>query len=128
MRVLIDIAEHQEGDAYIPLKDIAERQELSQKYIEMIMTLISKGGFVDAAHGKHGGYRLNRKPEEYKVGEILRHTEGSLAPVACLDCPNGENTCEKKDRCRTLPMWTELNDLVSNFFDNYTLAMLMKKG
>lgn len=127
LRVLIDIAEHQQGDTYIPLKDIAERQGLSQKYIEMIMTLISKGGFVDAAHGKHGGYRLNRKPEEYKVGEILRHTEGSLAPVTCLEISEEANVCPRKDNCRTLPMWTELNNLVSNFFDNYTLDKLMKK-
>ena len=112
LRVLIDLAEHSE-DARIPLKDVAERQQISQKYIESIMTLLSKNGFVDGAHGKGGGYKLNRAPEEYKVGDILRLTEGTLAPVACLE--RGAEPCPKKDVCRTIPMWTKLDELIENY-------------
>ena len=84
LRVMIDIAEHHTEER-TPLKEIAERQNISQKYIESIMTMLSKSGMVDAVHGKGGGYKLNRKPEDYKVGEILRLTEGTLSPVACLE-------------------------------------------
>ena len=84
LRVLIDLAEHDTG-AYIPMKDVVERQGVSAKYIERIMVMLSKGGMVDAVHGKGGGYRLNRPPEEYRVGDTLRLTEGSLAPVQCLE-------------------------------------------
>lgn len=122
LRVMIDLAQHLDQDR-IPLKEIAERQAISQKYIEAIMTLLSKNNFVDAIHGKGGGYKLNRKPEEYKVGDILRLTEGSLAPVACLAA--GAEPCEKKDVCRTLPMWTKLDSLVENYLDSVTLADLI---
>lgn len=121
LRVMIDLAEHLDQER-IPLKEIAERQSISQKYIEAIMTLLSKNNFVDAVHGKGGGYKLNRKPEEYKVGEILRLTEGSLAPVACL--ASGADPCPKKDVCKTLPMWSKLDDLVENYLDSVTLADL----
>ena len=124
LRVLIDLAEHSE-DARIPLKDVAERQQISQKYIESIMTLLSKNGFVDGAHGKGGGYKLNRAPEEYKVGDILRLTEGTLAPVACLE--RGAEPCPKKDVCRTIPMWTKLDELIENYLDSVSVADLMKK-
>ena len=123
LRVLIDIAEHHTQER-TPLKEIAERQNISQKYIEAIMTMLSKNGYVDASHGKGGGYKLNRKPEEYKVGDILRLTEGTLAPVACLE-ENAEE-CPRKDICRTLPLWTKLDDLVENYLDSVTLADLMK--
>jgi len=124
LRVLTDFAEHSE-DERIPLKEVAERQEISQKYIESIMTLLSKHGFVDAVHGKGGGYKLNRSPEEYKVGEILRLTEGTLAPVACLekDAP----LCPKKEKCRTVNMWSKLDELIEGYLDSVTLADLMKK-
>ena len=89
------------------------------------MTMLSKADFVEAVHGKGGGYRLNRSPDEYIVGDILRLTEGSLAPVACLDCDAEE--CERADQCRTLPMWRELNDRIADFFDGITIADLMKK-
>lgn len=124
LRVMIDLAEHG-NENYMPLKDIAQRQNISQKYIESIMTLLSKNGFVDGVHGKGGGYKLNRAPEDYKVGEILRLTEGTLAPVACLE--DGAEDCELAAGCRTLPMWRELNKLVSDFFDGKTLADLMRK-
>jgi len=124
LRVMIDLAENGVNER-IPLKEIAERQNISQKYIEAIMTLLSKNSFVDAVHGKGGGYRLNRKPEEYKIGEILRLTEGTLAPVACLE-KNAE-PCPRKDDCRTIPMWTKLDGLIENYLDTVTLADLMKK-
>ena len=92
LRVMIDLAEHCNGE-YIPMKDVVKRQQVSQKYVERIMTMLSKANFVEAVHGKGGGYRLNRSPDEYIVGDILRLTEGSLAPVACLDCDAEE--CEK---------------------------------
>ncbi len=124
LRVMVDLAENG-ADERIPLKEIAERQNISQKYIEAIMTLLSKNLFVDAVHGKGGGYRLNRKPDEYKVGEILRLTEGTLAPVACLE-KNAE-PCPRKGDCRTIPMWTKLDGLIENYLDTVTLADLMKK-
>ena len=124
LRVMIDLAE-QGSDSYVPLKDIALRQSISQKYIEAIMTLLSKNGFVNSVHGKGGGYKLNRAPSEYKIGEILRLTEGTLAPVACLEC--GAEPCSKAPECRTLPMWTELDRRISGYLDSVTIADLMKK-
>ena len=124
LRVMIDLAEHCNGE-YIPMKDLVKRQQVSQKYVERIMTMLSKANFVEAVHGKGGGYRLNRSPDEYIVGDILRLTEGSLAPVACLDCDAEE--CERADQCRTLPMWKELNNRITDFFDGITIADLMKK-
>ena len=123
LRVMIDLAEHQDSER-TPLKEIAERQEISQKYIEAIMTLLSKSGLVDAVHGKGGGYMLNRKPKDYKIGEILRLTEGSLSPVACLEA--GAAECPRKDNCRTLPLWTKLDELVEEYLDSVSLADLMK--
>lgn len=123
LRVMIDMAE-QNPDERTPLKEIAERQEISQKYIEAIMTMLSKNGFVEAVHGKGGGYKLNKKPEEYRVGDILRLTEGSLSPVACLE--KGAPECPRKNICRTLPLWSKLDDLVENYLDSVTLADLMK--
>ena len=124
LRVLVDMAEHSE-DSRIPLKEIAERQEISQKYIEAIMTLLSKNGFVDGVHGKGGGYRLNRQPSEYKIGDILRVTEGTLAPVQCL--AEGAEKCPREADCRTLPMWTKLDQLIEGYLDSITIADLMKK-
>ena len=131
LRVMIDLAEHQkkqQSDNQLlertPLKEIAERQNISQKYIEAIMTLLSKNGFVDAVHGKGGGYCLNKKPQEYKVGDILRLTEGSLAPVACLE--KGAEPCARKNECRTLPLWSKLDELVEGYLDSTTIADLMK--
>ena len=123
LRVLVDLAEHSE-DARIPLKDIAERQEISQKYIESIMTLLSKNGFVDGVHGKGGGYKLNRAPEDYKVGDILRLTEGTLAPVACLE--RGAAPCPKKEACRTIGMWTKLDELIEGYLDSVSVRDLMR--
>ena len=124
LRVMIDLAE-QAADGYVPLKDIVQRQKISQKYVEAIMTLLSKNGFVIGVHGKGGGYKLNRKPQEYKIGDILRLTEGTLAPVACLEC-NAE-PCERASDCRTLPLWKELDKRVSGYLDSVTLADFMRK-
>ena len=121
LRVMVDLSEHNTG-TYIPLKDIAERQEISQKYLESIMTVLSKGGFVDALHGKGGGYKLNRDPDEYTVGSILKLTEGTLAPVACLD--SDHKKCDRATNCRTLPMWIELERLVNNYLGGITLGDL----
>ena len=123
LRVLVEMAEHS-PDERIPLKEITERQEISQKYMESIMTLLSKNGFVDAIHGKGGGYMLNRKPEEYHVGDILRLTEGTLAPVACLE--KDADKCPKENVCRTVGMWRKLDDLIETYLDSVTIADLMK--
>lgn len=123
LRVMIDLAENLNQER-IPLKEIAERQGISQKYIESIMTLLSKNKFVDAVHGKGGGYKLNKKPQEYRVGDILRLTEGTLAPVACLE--KNAPPCDRKKFCRTLPMWTKLDKLVEDYLDSVTLSDLTK--
>lgn len=123
LRVLVEMAEHS-PDERIPLKEISEKQEISQKYMESIMTLLSKNGFVDAIHGKGGGYMLNRKPEEYRVGDILRLTEGTLAPVACLE--KDADKCPKENVCRTVGMWRKLDDLIETYLDSVTIADLMK--
>lgn len=123
LRVLLDLADNY-SQGYIPMKDVANRQGLSLKYIERIMPVLSKNSYVEGVHGKGGGYRLTRQPEDYKVGDILRLTEGDLAPVACLEC--GAKPCEKAAECRTLPMWTEFYAVVNNYFDKISLADLMK--
>lgn len=119
IRVMIDLAEHSEGQL-IPLKDIAERQNISQKYMESIMTMLSKNGFVEAMHGKGGGYRLNRPAAEYKIGEILRLTEGTLSPVTCLE--DGAAPCERAAQCKTLPLWTGLYKVIGDYLDNLSIA------
>jgi Rrf2 family iron-sulfur cluster assembly transcriptional regulator len=121
LRVMIDLAEHA-GPAYIPLKDIADRQEISEKYLESIIKVLVRNGLLDALRGKGGGYRLNRDPADYSVGSILRLTEGTLAPVACLEDPN--NHCNRAAECKTLPMWQKLDSMISHFFDSYSLAEL----
>ncbi len=124
LRVLIDLSEYEE-DGYTPLKDIAGRQDISQKYMESIMTMLSKNKLVEGVHGKGGGYRLNRSPEDYSVGEILRITEGTLAPVACLE--RDAQPCPRAADCRTLPLWDKLNDMITGYLDSVSLADLMKK-
>ena len=125
LRVMLCLAQRG-GDEYIPLKEIAEAEEISQKYLESIMTILSKAGFLDAVHGKGGGYRLNRKPEEYTVGTILKLTEGSLAPVSCTT--QGAAAGSRSSCCQTLPMWEKLEKLINDFFEGITLADLLKEG
>ena len=124
LRVMIDLAEHQ-SDGYIPMKDVAQRQGISLKYLERILPALVQAGEIEGVHGKGGGYRLTRAPEEYRVGDILRLTEGDLAPVACLEC--GAETCARSPDCRTLPMWSELYRRMNEYLDSVTLASLMQK-
>ncbi len=122
LRVMVHFARRQSGE-YIPLKEIADAEGISRKYLESIMTVLSKAGFVDAVHGKGGGYRLNRKPEEYTVGSILKLTEGSLAAVSCSS--EGPAACSRKECCQTKPMWDKLDKMINDFFEGITLADLL---
>ncbi|MGN0534606.1 MAG: RrF2 family transcriptional regulator [Eubacterium sp.] len=119
LRVMIDLAEHMD-DGYIPMKLVAERQEISLKYLERIVPALSKNNLVEGVHGKGGGYRLSRPPEEYTVGEILRLTEGELAPVACLEC--GAEPCSRRESCKTISMWNEFYDMTNKYFDSIKLS------
>ena len=123
LRLMLDLALHDTG-GYIPLKEVAARQEISDKYLEQIITQLSRAGFVKSVRGAQGGYRLAEPPAQYTVGRILRLMEGSLAPVSCLEA--GAKLCEIAPHCRTLPMWTRLNSVINEFFDSYTIADLMK--
>lgn len=123
LRVMIDLAEHGDG-SYIPMKEVAQRQEISLKYLEKIMPLLVSAKLVEGLHGKGGGYRLTRPPAQYRASEILMLTEGDLAPVACMEC-NAE-VCKRAGDCRTLPMWTELNRRIVEYLDSVTIADLMK--
>ena len=122
LRVMIDLAEHP-GDQYVPLKDIADRQMISKKYLEIIVRDLVKGKMLVGVSGKGGGYRLARKPEEYPIGEIIELMEGSLATVACLE--NGAFPCPRAESCETLPFWKEYNDLVHNFLYSKKLSDLV---
>lgn len=124
LRVMLDLAENG-NDSFVPLKDIAERQQISKKYLEIIVKDMVAGGLLVGASGKGGGYKLVRKPEEYPVGEILELMEGTLSSVACL--ADETNTCPRKDSCRTLPMWTEYDNMVHDFFFSKSLADLAAK-
>ena len=121
LRVMIDLAEHT-GAQYVPLKDIAERQMISKKYLEIIVKDLVRGKMLVGVSGKGGGYRLARKPEEYSVGEIVELMEGSLATVACLE--NGALPCPRADGCETLPLWKEYNQLVHDFLYGKKLSDL----
>lgn len=122
LRVMIDLAEHS-GDGYIPMKDVANRQGISLKYLERILPVLAKNNYIHGIQGKGGGYKLTKPAEEYRVGDILRLTEGDLAPVACLH--GGEITCERAKICKTVRMWNEYYELTNKFFDGITLASLM---
>lgn len=122
LRVMLDLAENENGK-YIPLKDIAARQELSKKYLEIIVKDLVKEGLLTGASGKGGGYKLCRRPEEYTVGEIIELMEGTLASVACLT--DKEQACPRKDICKTLPLWTEYHHLVHDFFYGKKLSDLL---
>lgn len=123
LRVMVSLA-RQDGDGYMPLKEIAEQEGISQKYLESIMAALSRAGFVDAVHGKGGGYRLNRTPESYTVGSILKLTEGSLSAVSCTT--QGAAACARSECCNALPMWEKLDKMIDDFFEGITLADLLK--
>lgn len=125
LRVMIDLAEHYQ-DGYIPMKIIAERQNISLKYLEQILPSLTKNGMIEGLQRKGGGYKLTAEPSQYRVGDILRLTEGDLAPVACLG--SEAKACDRAVNCKTLPMWTEFYNMTNAYFDGITLSALMEKG
>lgn len=123
LRVMIDLAEHQ-TDGYIPLKEVAQRQEISEKYLESIIKLLVRANLLSGLRGKGGGYKLTRAPELYTVGSILRLTEESLVSVSCLE--PGADACSKAAECRTLTLWQGLDKVINEYLDGITVADLMK--
>ena len=124
VRVMLDLAVHNTGE-YIKVKQVAERQGISEKYLEQIISILNKAGYVKSVRGAQGGYRIARSPESYTVGMILRLTEGSLSPVACLD--DEVNECERCDTCETLDVWKDLKKAIDEVVDGVTIADLMEK-
>lgn len=122
LRVMIDLAANQ-GDGYVPMKDVAAREDLSLKYLEQILPALKKHRLVEGVQGKGGGYRLTRAPEDYTIGEILRTTEKDLAPVSCL--AEGASGCKRRDRCKTIGFWQGLNDVVNEYIDARRLSDLL---
>ncbi len=123
LRVIIDLAENG-SEGYTPMKNVAERQGISLKYLERILPLLVSAGLVEGVHGKGGGYKLSRKPAKITVGEVLRAAEGDIAPVACLEC--NADICSRQDTCRTLPMWVKLDEMINNYLDSVTIKDLME--
>lgn len=126
MRVMLDLAVNNTGE-YIKVKQIADRQEISEKYLEQIIAILNKAGFVKSTRGAQGGYRLAKDPSEYTIGQILRLTEGSLNPVPCLDSCDGELECARFDTCETAEVWKQLADAISGVVDHVTIADLVKR-
>ncbi len=125
LRVMVDLAENSDG-SYIAMRQVAERQNISLKYLEKIMPSLVSAGLIEGVQGKGGGYRLTREPSEYPVGEILRLTEGDLAPVTCLeDCPQ---SCGMESECRTRPLWNGLEAMINQYLDGVSVADLMRSG
>ena len=118
LRMMLDLAEYQ-GEGYVALKDIARRQEISKKYLEQIIPILNRAELLQTTRGYQGGYRLARKPVDYTLGDILRATEGSLAPVACLE--GEQNLCARQADCATLPIWTGLDKVINEYLDSITL-------
>ena len=123
LRAMGDLAQH---PGWVSLGDVAERQHISRKYLEQVIALMHRAGYVESLRGKGGGYRLTRKPEEYTLGQILRAAEGSLAPVACLDCTNDE-ICPVVDTCPTVEIWRDLGKVTSAYLDSKTLADILRE-
>lgn len=121
LRIMIDLAKN-DGEGYISLKDISNRQNVSIKYLEQIVSLLNKAGLLMVARGNNGGYKLKRKPEEYSAGEILRAAEGDLAPIVCV---TEEGKCDKKDACITYSFWEGLDNAINQYVDSKTLADLL---
>ena len=124
LRMMLDLAEYQ-GDGYVALKDIAQRQEISKKYLEQIIPVLNRAGLLQTVRGYLGGYRLAKTADKYTVGEILRATEGSMAPVACLETK--PNTCHRCNDCATLPVWEGLDKVVSEYLDGITLQDILDR-
>lgn len=121
LRIMIDLATNSDGKEYISLKDIAIRQEISMKYLEQIVATLNKSGLVQSGRGNAGGYKLVKAPKEYKIGDILRASEGDLSPTECL---NGE--CTRKENCKTFSFWQGLDKVIENYVDSKSLADLTK--
>lgn len=121
LRVMLSLAEEKTAN-YVPLRDIAKKEDISLKYLESILATLSRAGFVDALRGRGGGYRLKKNASEYTVGSILQYTEGSMAAAACPEC--GDGACNRSSACKTLPLWKNLDKIVSNYLCNITLEDL----
>lgn len=121
LRVMLELGRY-DGEGFVPLPQVAERQQISEKYLESIVSILVKAGLVEGQRGKNGGYRLCRTLDQYSVGEILRLTEGSLAPVACLE--GEENACPRAGECCTLPLWEKLDGLINGYLDSVRLSDL----
>ncbi len=124
IRIMLDLGEHDNGE-YISLKDIADRQEISMKYLESIVAMLNKAGLLDSLRGKNGGYRLNRPQNEYTIAEVIKLTEGPLAPVACISEGTDHVNCAKASECITLPMWLNLDRLIEQYLSHVTLEDLL---
>lgn len=124
LRLMLDLAYNHTG-SFIPIKNISQRQDISDKYLEQIITQLSRAGLVKSARGAQGGYMLAKEPQEYTVGEILRLLEGNLAPVACVD--DTKEACTRVDECVTMEVWREIKDAVNKVVDNITLADLVEQ-
>ena len=122
---MLDLAEHNSGE-YITLPDIAKRQEISEKYLESIISILSKNGFVLGQRGKGGGYKLARPAESYTIGSIIKLTEKVIAPISCLS--SAPNACKRATSCKTLPMWTKLANMIDDFFEGITLTDLLENN
>lgn len=123
LRIMVDLAEHNSGE-YIRLKDISRRQKITLKYMEQIMPMLTRAGYVKSCRGNNGGYILAKRPEEYTAGDILRVTEGSFAPVPCIGA--GTSQCERQEECSTSAFWEGLNRAISDYVDSVTLSDLIK--
>lgn len=123
LRIMLDLAQ-QEPETYISLTSVSGRQGVSVKYMEAIVAILNRAGFVESQRGKDGGYRLRCKPAEYTIGSILKLTEGSLAPVSCLECD--QNGCDRADGCLTLPMWQHLDEIIDGYLEKITLQDLLE--
>ena len=121
IKLMLDLATNDNGEP-IRLKDVARRQEISEKYLEQIISVLNKANYVKSIRGAQGGYILTKKPEEYTIGMILRLTEGSLAPVACVE---EDNTCEKIHDCATVLVWQKMNEAINDVVDHMTLQDLV---
>lgn len=126
LRMMLDLAQHSDG-AFVSLRDIADRQGISKKYLEQIVPLLNKSDLLRTNRGFQGGYMLAKNPDQYTVGEILRVTEGNLAPIACLDTPDNLNLCGRCEDCMTIDMWQGLYDVITEYLDGITLQDILEK-
>lgn len=124
LRVMVDIAVHSNGQ-YLSLRDVAERQEISMKYLESIVSSLCRCNLLESLRGKHGGYRLSKDIEEYTLGQILKATEGTMAPVACLSEPGA---CKNGEKCPSLPVWQELDRIIDEYLESVSLTSIIDRG